>query len=262
MNTQTAECFVRNATKDSPQVQIDPVERVLLIQGRSLPEDAVSFFLPITAYLEQLLKNDSKTPFVADFRFEYFNTASIKQLAKLLLMLDMYLPKDLLIIRWHYADDFEMLDTGKRLSALISRNFEYSGQLPSASSAAGLESIPFTRFLLFSTAGLAVAATGATLVSNIAPAYYFGGMPWLMASFFTLSLVFGWFIAKASKGGKPIAQSFMAFSGGKFLIYLIVAATFAYLYKGQGKGVAAGLGICYLAFMASQILAIMPRQAR
>ena len=74
-------------TDHTPSVVLDKDAGIFEIAHRSLPENAIDFFDPIINWIKEYAKNPNKiTEF--SFKLEYYNTATSKQIAKLLLILE------------------------------------------------------------------------------------------------------------------------------------------------------------------------------
>lgn len=112
-------------TEDTPEIKFAPDEGHFEVAYRSLPENAIDFYKPIFTWLENYMKTPkNETKF--DFKLEYFNTASAKQIAKLLLILERLSKVSDVLVRWHYdKEDSDMLASGKRYEKLIKLNFEF-----------------------------------------------------------------------------------------------------------------------------------------
>jgi hypothetical protein len=111
--------------EDTPSVILDKENGIFEIGHRSLPENAIAFYEPILNWLNEYKKNPlPKTIF--NFKLEYFNTASAKQLAKILLILQEIAQNNEVLIRWHYLkDDTDMYASGVRFSKLLKVPFEF-----------------------------------------------------------------------------------------------------------------------------------------
>jgi len=112
-------------TDDTPSVILDKENQELMISGRSLPEDVVSFYDPILVWLDEYAEDpNEKTVF--DFKLEYFNTASSKLLLDVLLKLeDMADDGQDVLVRWHYPDDDEdMEEAGEEYADIVEVPFE------------------------------------------------------------------------------------------------------------------------------------------
>lgn len=117
------ETLLIESTEDTPKVIFDVEKKLFEISARSLPENAIGFYEIVLKWLNDY----SNTPLdltVFDFKLEYFNTASAKQLAKILLILENLTKKSKVVINWHYKkEDADMLASGTRFSKLIDLNF-------------------------------------------------------------------------------------------------------------------------------------------
>lgn len=112
-----------SATDDTPKVVLSTQENEFLISGRSLPENAYSFYKPIYDWLEQY-SVEPLSECELHFSLDYFNTASAKQLSKIFSLLEII--KDNITIVWHYFnDDIDMENTGKRYERLTKLTFNF-----------------------------------------------------------------------------------------------------------------------------------------
>lgn len=118
------EALIIEKTGDTPGIILDPANGRFEISDRSLPENANGFYAPVFEWLEEYLENpDSKVEFI--FSLEYFNTASAKQIAKVLLFLEKMTAKSDVTIRWRYRkEDTDMQSSGARYSKLLNVKFE------------------------------------------------------------------------------------------------------------------------------------------
>lgn len=73
----------------------------LLIEGKSIPEDAGGLFAPLTDFANEI---DFSTVDVT-INLEYFNTETVKWLMELLLALDRNPNIVFLLISWHYQEN-------------------------------------------------------------------------------------------------------------------------------------------------------------
>lgn len=113
------------AQEDTPSVILDKENEIFEIGHRSLPENAIAFYDPILNWLNEY-KNNPLPKTVFNFKLEYFNTASAKQLAKILLLLQEIAQQHDVLIRWHYLkDDTDMHASGIRFSKLLKVAFEF-----------------------------------------------------------------------------------------------------------------------------------------
>lgn len=110
-----------DSTEDTPQVILDKASNEFELSGRSLPEDAASFYQPILDWLEQYAnESNPETNFV--IKLEYFNTASSKLLLDVLTALE---DIDNAKVSWYYfEDDEDMEEAGEEFSDLVDVEFD------------------------------------------------------------------------------------------------------------------------------------------
>lgn len=113
------------ATEDTPAVSFNTKTHIFKISGRSLPEDAFWFYNPIIEWLGAYAQAPlSVTEF--HFNLEYFNTASAKQIFKILNVLCELSKKTEIKVKWHYDEgDRDMFTSGGRFSKLCGMSFEF-----------------------------------------------------------------------------------------------------------------------------------------
>ena len=114
-------------TDQTPEVKFNPESGVLLIEGRSLPDNPFEFYQPIFEWANEFFNSDEvPLDLTFDFKLEYYNTASSKQLAKLFKLMEDSPSSENIIIKWFYfEDDDDMLESGQRYDMLININFEF-----------------------------------------------------------------------------------------------------------------------------------------
>ncbi|MFN8257887.1 MAG: DUF1987 domain-containing protein [Bacteroidales bacterium] len=112
---------------DTPKIYFEPEVDLFVIEGKSLPENAIDFYQPVFDWTEAYLNsNNPPSEFVLNFKLEYFNTASSKQIAKLLRILETCKISEKILIKWYYdREDTDMLKAGNRYSSLIKLKFEF-----------------------------------------------------------------------------------------------------------------------------------------
>lgn len=111
-------------TEDTPEVILNSSDGICIIQGRSLPENAVAFYLPIIDWLNNYNDKVSKA-INFDFKLDYFNTASAKQITKVMLTLQKIAQTNVVKIRWHYlTEDADIKSSGMRFAKLINADIE------------------------------------------------------------------------------------------------------------------------------------------
>ncbi|MCQ2251242.1 MAG: DUF1987 domain-containing protein [Bacteroidales bacterium] len=118
-------------TNDTPEVLLSADTNEFRIEGYSMPEDSLMFYNPIIAWFHEYLAGPVSDMEVR-FRMIYFNTASAKQIARVLTVLDGSPARGHITIVWQYeTDDTEMLRSGKRFQQQLGLNFVFQEVEPS-----------------------------------------------------------------------------------------------------------------------------------
>ncbi len=108
-----------------PEVKLDPSGSILFA-GRSMMEDANSFYAQIHRWLQTYLDSGaSKIEVSCDLT--YFNSSSAKQLLKVLMTIDDS-EIDAKVI-WHYPKENDVLyDRGAEFAIMVDLPFEYKAK--------------------------------------------------------------------------------------------------------------------------------------
>jgi hypothetical protein len=110
-------------TEDTPQVHLNN-NGELSISGRSLPEDAFSYYEPVLKWLSDYATSPAAITTIK-FDLEYFNTASAKQIFKTVNLLANIAKQKKVTVKWHYdKGDKDMRSSGERFSKLCNMPFE------------------------------------------------------------------------------------------------------------------------------------------
>ena len=119
-------------TENTPKVVLSVEDRYILLEGESRPEDVRLFYAPILDWiktdLKSTLSNGTELQITAEFKLEYFNSASSKYILDILEEL-----KELqveygttLSINWFYEEpDEDMKEAGEEFSMLTEINFNF-----------------------------------------------------------------------------------------------------------------------------------------
>lgn len=103
-----------DATDSTPEINLDANEGVIELKGRSIPENASSFYYPILDWINGYCDSpNEKTTF--NFYLEYINSISQKMLVDILNKAKELKEKGSNIeVNWMYdEDDEEMLEEGE-----------------------------------------------------------------------------------------------------------------------------------------------------
>ncbi len=109
-------------SEDTPAVTLEPENNRFEISGRSFPEDAAEFYTPVIDWIKNYFDHNKQgRQLTIQFGLEYLNTASFRQIYKLLLLLSHYYEKDNDIsVKWKFkAGDKNMREAGKRFIRLV-----------------------------------------------------------------------------------------------------------------------------------------------
>lgn len=118
------ENLIFDHTEDTPQVIFGGTNGECVIEGRSLPEDAVSFYQPIIIWLKKFIESPVSS-MVFSIKLDYFNTSSAKQITKMMLTLQEISEKKEVKIKWYYyIDDSDIKSSGARFIKLINVDIE------------------------------------------------------------------------------------------------------------------------------------------
>ncbi len=120
------ERLIIKKTEETPAIILNPSKGVFQIVGRSWSENAITFYEPIFAWFKKYFDNSPLDITNIEFRFEYLNTSTSKQIAVLISEFKKKSQKHKINIRWFYEeDDDDMKKEGKRYSSLLQMNFEF-----------------------------------------------------------------------------------------------------------------------------------------
>ncbi|MBK8805464.1 MAG: DUF1987 domain-containing protein [Bacteroidales bacterium] len=120
------ESLIIKRTEDTPEVEFSIKTGVFKISGRSLPENAIEFYKPIFAWVDEALKSSANRDINVEIRLEYFNTASSKQIAKLFLLLENFIETNNISIKWYYErEDNDMLISGSQYAKFLNLSFTF-----------------------------------------------------------------------------------------------------------------------------------------
>jgi len=118
------EKYVIQEEDDTPEIFLDPEKGNMRFKGKSIPENAVSFYKPIIDWLNTYKEKPADHTQI-EFKFDYYNTATDRQLVKILLILEEISKNNSVDLDWYYnTGDISMLNDGKKFKELIDLNIE------------------------------------------------------------------------------------------------------------------------------------------
>ncbi len=98
-------------TDESPLVELNGENGIFQFEGRSMPEDAFNFFKPVIEWLEEYVE-DPKDSTTANFKMDYFNSGSVKQIFTILCILEELLESGKEIsINWYFKKGDELMQS-------------------------------------------------------------------------------------------------------------------------------------------------------
>lgn len=111
-------------TNYTPKIVLDAQNAIFEITERSLPEDALAFYLPVVNWLEEYSKEPNPHT-VFKFQLDYFNTASSRMLFKIFSILSEIDQDHKVSLKWYYRmEDADMLASGERFAKLVASDME------------------------------------------------------------------------------------------------------------------------------------------
>ena len=109
-------------TPKTPTVEFSAENGVLLLKGRSIPENSIEFYKPLINWIEDYSAS-APSETVLNVQLEYFNTSSSKCLLDIFKRLER--AGDAVTINWYYEeDDEDMLEAGEDYDAIIDIPFK------------------------------------------------------------------------------------------------------------------------------------------
>lgn len=107
-----------------PSIIMDKEKGKLLIEGKSLPEDALDFYSPVIEWLNEYNKAPNKKTLL-ELKIHYFNTASSKMILFILQKIVKLSEKSHVEVHWYYfEDDEDMMEAGEIYAERINFPFK------------------------------------------------------------------------------------------------------------------------------------------
>jgi hypothetical protein len=112
-------------TPKTPTIRFDMKSGEMLIKGRSIPENSIEFYKPLTEALDAYA-NGPQAETKVNIQLEYFNTSSSKCILDVFKKLEkINSGGSNVTINWHYEeDDEDMLEAGEDYEAIINVPFK------------------------------------------------------------------------------------------------------------------------------------------
>lgn len=112
-------------TGRTPSIYFNHEEGIVEMSGRSIPENALSFYKPIFDWLDEYVANPNPETII-NFNLEYFNTSSSKCILDMLRKLER-LPEEgyKATVKWFFDEgDEDMEESGNDYKSLINLDIE------------------------------------------------------------------------------------------------------------------------------------------
>jgi len=108
----------------TPKVLFDAKKGLFSIAGKSMPEDAESFYNPVINYMQEFKDSQwvESNPIQLDVMLEYYNSASMRFITDLLLVfMEIYKSNNKNVkVTWFYDDGDDLLkEAGEELAEML-----------------------------------------------------------------------------------------------------------------------------------------------
>ncbi len=116
--------LIIESSPKTPKVVFDAETGELLLEGRSIPENSVEFYIPLMEWVEAY-SQEIKTETTVQMKLEYFNTSSSKCLLDLLRKLETISNRgNKVSVNWYFEeDDEDMMEAGEDYNAIVGLPF-------------------------------------------------------------------------------------------------------------------------------------------
>ena len=114
------------ATTKTPEVLFDPSNKIFEIKGKSVPDDAESFYDRVLTWFDDYVSNPIEST-VLKLDLEYFNISSSKRLLFLLYKLNELVGRGANVkVIWQYNElDEDMYEVGQDYAFMVKVPFEF-----------------------------------------------------------------------------------------------------------------------------------------
>ncbi|MEP2670390.1 MAG: DUF1987 domain-containing protein [Cyclobacteriaceae bacterium] len=109
-------------TSETPNILMDKAQGKFEVTGRSLIDNASTFYQPVVEWLKEYAKKPNAETDIS-FKFEYLNIESSKSILDLLTVLDKI--KGVTVTWYFNEDDEDMEEIGEELAELVTIPFKF-----------------------------------------------------------------------------------------------------------------------------------------
>jgi hypothetical protein len=119
------EPLIIEPSNTTPKVKFDPATGVMLLSGRSTPENSVEFYKQMLDWLDEYAGRPCQRTEL-NIKLEYFNTSSSKCLLDIFKSFNnLHKAGNDVIVKWYYEEeDEDMQEAGEDYSDLLNVPFE------------------------------------------------------------------------------------------------------------------------------------------
>lgn len=119
------ENFVIEGTVKTPSIILEADKGKLEFSGRSIPENSIEFYKPITEWVDRYLENIPMRTIII-IKLEYFNTSSSKSLFTIFKKFEkIFKSGNQVLVRWFYEqEDEDMKESGEDFRDILKIPFE------------------------------------------------------------------------------------------------------------------------------------------
>lgn len=112
-------------TEETPKIAFDVESGDFIMEGRSLPEDAYTFFKPVIEWINEFIESH-ECDVKMKIHLDYFNSSSGRYLMEILAMIEKSCENgDRFSITWiSEKDDELMIEKGEEFQSLLNLPFE------------------------------------------------------------------------------------------------------------------------------------------
>lgn len=125
INFEEMENILRDSSAKTPAINFDAKSGVLLLKGRSIPENSIEFYKPLNDWLDLYGEKPCQETTI-DMKLEYFNTSSSKCILDLLKRLEKINQTGSKVsVNWYFeSDDEDLEEAGEDYQAIVKLPFK------------------------------------------------------------------------------------------------------------------------------------------
>jgi hypothetical protein len=118
--------YIADQTARTPFIHFIPMDGVFEVKGKSIPENAIIYYKPLLAWLDEYVQNPAPETHLK-MQLDYFNTSSSKCIVDIFKKLEL-IPKNgkgKASVTWMYDSiDDDMLDAGEDYKSILNIPFQ------------------------------------------------------------------------------------------------------------------------------------------